>query len=220
MYLAQKIRDWQSSRRLTALMLLVMSVLMIWPVALPVGNLETELGVEGKDRSEPFPCQNRPCGCKSAKQCWKKCCCFTNAQKLAWAKAHRVQPPAFVVQAAQRETTQKAVAIKPSARKAPACCIATESRHSEQSHQKSPKSPAARTGNSASKNHFVIGIQSLQCQGIDQTVFGQLISIQPPAMSIFVFDEFDQGEGVSPLQCAPLIPCDQEPPTPPPRQIV
>ncbi len=56
-----------------------------------------------KDSSEPFPCQNRPCGCLSADQCWKKCCCFNNAQKVAWAKANNVKIPDFVLIAAKTE---------------------------------------------------------------------------------------------------------------------
>lgn len=47
-----------------------------------------------KDRSRPFPCQDRPCGCASAEQCWKKCCCFNNQQKREWAKEHHVALPA------------------------------------------------------------------------------------------------------------------------------
>lgn len=57
-----------------------------------------------KDGSEPFPCQSRPCGCQSAKQCWKKCCCFSNVQKVAWAKANNVKVPDFVLAAARLET--------------------------------------------------------------------------------------------------------------------
>ena len=56
-----------------------------------------------KDLSEPFPCQNRPCGCQSAAQCWRKCCCFTDTQKVAWAKANNVKVPDFVLVAAKRE---------------------------------------------------------------------------------------------------------------------
>ena len=57
-----------------------------------------------KDTSEPFPCQNRPCGCRSAEQCWKKCCCFNDVQKVAWAKANNVKVPAFVLVAAKKES--------------------------------------------------------------------------------------------------------------------
>lgn len=57
-----------------------------------------------KDSSSPFPCQNRPCGCRTADQCWRKCCCFTNAEKVAWAKANDVKIPEFVLVAATEES--------------------------------------------------------------------------------------------------------------------
>lgn len=218
MYLVPKFRDWHSGRRLTALVLLVMSVLMIFPIAMPVSSREVDVESEGKDLSAPFPCQNRPCGCKSAKQCWKKCCCFTNAQKLAWAKAHRVQPPTFVVEAAKRETPRHTVAGQVSVEKAQACCTATGACHAGPAREKVSVSVPGQKRKSESKSKFVIGVQALQCQGIDQSIFGQLVSVEPPAVSVFLFDNFDQGEVVPPLRCAPLVPCDQEPPTPPPRQ--
>src|SRR5947208_15226812 len=56
-----------------------------------------------KDLSQPFPCQDHRCGCLSAQQCWRSCCCFTNQQKLAWAHEHGVSPPAYVFAAAARE---------------------------------------------------------------------------------------------------------------------
>ena len=220
MYLVPHFNDWLSSRRLTALVLLVMSVLMIFPIALPTATRETNSAAEGKDLSEPFPCQSRACGCRSAKQCWKKCCCFTNAQKLAWAKAHRVQPPAFVAEAARQETRQEVATVRPPAEKAQACCTATGACHAELTCKKSSDPSTCKTRKSEPKSNYVIGAQALQCQGIDQGVFGQLVSIEPPAVSVFVFHEFDQGEVVPPLRCAPLIPCDQEPPTPPPRQAI
>lgn len=48
-----------------------------------------------KDSSQPFPCQNRPCGCKAATQCWTSCCCFSAAEKLAWAERNGVTPPIY-----------------------------------------------------------------------------------------------------------------------------
>ena len=53
--------------------------------------------------NEMFPCMNCPCGCRTAERCWRHCCCYTMPQKLAWARAHGVTPPAFVVEAAARE---------------------------------------------------------------------------------------------------------------------
>ena len=58
---------------------------------------------EGKDKSRPFPCQDRPCGCGSADQCWKQCCCFTNSEKVAWAQANSVSVPDEVIAAAKTE---------------------------------------------------------------------------------------------------------------------
>lgn len=50
-----------------------------------------------KDPSRPFPCQNRPCGCLTADECWKgDCCCFTLEEKLAWAEANGIEPPEHV----------------------------------------------------------------------------------------------------------------------------
>jgi hypothetical protein len=46
----------------------------------------------GKDRSQPFPCMDKPCGCATAEQCFTSCCCNTPAETLAWATAHRVEP--------------------------------------------------------------------------------------------------------------------------------
>ena len=64
-----------------------------------------------KDSSEPFPCQHRPCGCRSAEQCWKKCCCFDNNQKIAWAKANNVRVPDYVLRAAKKEI-ERAIALE------------------------------------------------------------------------------------------------------------
>jgi hypothetical protein len=45
--------------------------------------------------SVPFPCQHHGCGCVSAEACWNGCCCFTPAERRAWAKKHGVTPPDF-----------------------------------------------------------------------------------------------------------------------------
>ena len=72
------------------------------PLALPTA-------ANGKDRSELYPCRDRPCGCGSAAQCWTGCCCFTNAQKVAWAEANGVTLPAFVRAAAKREAADSEI---------------------------------------------------------------------------------------------------------------
>jgi hypothetical protein len=49
-----------------------------------------------KDRSIPFPCMDRTCGCHDAAGCKAHCCCFSGEEKLAWAAAHDVDPAPFV----------------------------------------------------------------------------------------------------------------------------
>lgn len=44
--------------------------------------------------SERFPCEGHGCGCASAGECWSACCCHTVEQRLAWALANGVRPPA------------------------------------------------------------------------------------------------------------------------------
>jgi hypothetical protein len=80
----------------------VLGTLCAVALPFPLGILGQN-GQSQKDSSERFPCQNRPCGCRSADQCWKKCCCFTNTQKVAWAKANCVAIPDYVIVAANSE---------------------------------------------------------------------------------------------------------------------
>jgi hypothetical protein len=65
----------------------------------------------------PYPCQNRPCGCLSSEQCWQSCCCFTLQERLAWARANGVEPPAFV-----RQLAQSATSVSPRPATPESCC--------------------------------------------------------------------------------------------------
>ena len=77
-------------------------------------DLPTPVVVQ-KDTTVAFPCQNRPCGCKNADQCWSSCCCFSDAEKLAWAKANGVKLPDWF-----RE--KMAANPEPVAKKESGCC--------------------------------------------------------------------------------------------------
>jgi hypothetical protein len=48
-----------------------------------------------KWRGEPFPCQDRPCGCLDAIQCWTSCRCTTAAERIVWARRNGVAIPAY-----------------------------------------------------------------------------------------------------------------------------
>ena len=186
----QHLSSWVTPRRLAAVLLLSVSLLMLFPVSVRFS------AVEGKDQSEPFPCQDRPCGCRTAAQCWKKCCCFSNSQKVAWAKSHGVQVPEEVVTAARKEALATA-----SCESSGKCCATVGA---------VPPRPVR------SRTKLVIGVEALRCGGVDVTLAGQLISLQPPTGLELVISEVLTGE-VLVLSDSPLAPIEQEPPTPPPR---
>jgi hypothetical protein len=52
--------------------------------------------------AERYPCEHCGCGCRTAEDCWRNCCCFTDSQKVAWARRHAVAIPSFVAIAARR----------------------------------------------------------------------------------------------------------------------
>lgn len=71
-------------------------------MSLPIPVPTIELSEKGS--SQPFPCQNRPCGCKTAEQCWTGCCCFTPSERLAWAEENGVAPPSYAQLPASDDT--------------------------------------------------------------------------------------------------------------------
>jgi hypothetical protein len=112
-----------------------------------------------KERSQPYPCMNHPCGCKSAEACWRGCCCFTMAQKLAWAEENGVTPPAFVVAAAKLEV------------KAASCCQARSSCCSDHDHSADARhdgciAPENDSVSSGFEVVFVLSDASRKCQGL------------------------------------------------------
>lgn len=50
----------------------------------------------GTLREERYPCEECGCGCASAYECWTKCCCHTERQRLVWAIENGVLPPSGV----------------------------------------------------------------------------------------------------------------------------
>ena len=76
-------------RRPIGMLLLACMVILFAGVPLPV--------IRQKLISSPFPCQDSPCGCNTAAQCWDKCCCHSDSAKLAWAERNGVTPPTFLV---------------------------------------------------------------------------------------------------------------------------
>jgi len=80
------------ARRLTAGLALTSYLVAVIGFPLPAAA--------AKDHSRRYPCENHACGCQTAEECWRHCCCFSPEAKLAWARANRVEPPAYAERAA------------------------------------------------------------------------------------------------------------------------
>jgi hypothetical protein len=151
-------------------------------VALGIGTLGIPLpGTVKKQSSEPFPCMNCPCGCKTAEKCWRDCCCHTLTEKLAWARDNGVTPPAYVLAAAK-------VAIE---KKEPNCCLKKTatlccSTCTEPECCAKPKCSGGdqvchqtRLQTRRPKASIVLVIQSRRCQGLTSSLTTLPPSVMP-----------------------------------------
>jgi hypothetical protein len=91
------------------------------PVLSPPEGTAAAAKVAGKDRSRPFPCMDKACGCDSAERCFSSCCCHTPAETLAWAKARGLEPAVLAA-------LQRRVAAAAPAPAAAACCAAKQAK--------------------------------------------------------------------------------------------
>jgi hypothetical protein len=148
-----------------------------------------------KEADQPFPCQNHPCGCLSAEQCWRSCCCFTPEQRWAWAREHHVKPPAYAEppqqdkgwsthrlrdRAGGKATTQAACACCQPALTAKSCCAAQKDRrscHESVDHQSAKGSrPPSRPG-----VRWALGMAAQHCQGLSTLWVSGGAVLPPPA---------------------------------------
>ena len=81
-------------RRFVSAVLLAAYVVTAAGVSLP-------FGAKPQAGGEAFPCAACGCGCGSAEQCWRSCCCHSLAERVAWAREHKVRPPEHAIAAAQ-----------------------------------------------------------------------------------------------------------------------
>ena len=159
--------DRRIARKSIAVLVLIGLCALQVPLSLPVPATSS-----GKDRSAPFPCQDRPCGCSSAARCWNDCCCFTNQQKLDWAAANNVKPPEFVVAAAEKEKAegekQEAVEVASCCQKPPApvsACCQSEKTAAPKAACCETKPTEVSAENTEDDSATVIGWFAQKCQG-------------------------------------------------------
>jgi hypothetical protein len=184
-----------------------------------------------KDKSQPFPCQDRTCGCASAEQCWKQCCCFTHADKIAWARQHGVSPPRFVAEAARTESERAPGSSPGAVRNAAArfpgssssdddggsCCRGRSgescSSSSLHGHQHAQRDRKRDTGED---ERYVVGIEMMKCRGQgwfwDSLPWAVIPEVHLPEFHLAPAS-WDRPRSV-------VLPCSvPEPPEPPPRRV-
>jgi hypothetical protein len=110
-----------------------------------------------KQSGVPFPCQHHACGCATAKQCWEHCCCYSAAEKLAWAREHHVEPPAHLVaEVAAIEADPVLSAAKCQAACSHSCCAEHKAHASCCDEHDAPSAGLT----------FVLGIKARVCRGL------------------------------------------------------
>jgi hypothetical protein len=168
-----------------------------------------------KDRSQPFPCQDNPCGCSSADECWHHCCCHTNREKLAWAREHGVTPPDFVIAAAEKEEKE----ASPSCCQRGHCahCASAAADHDEHNHAACARCTAktSKGTDTGLRTVFVISDLARRCAGMP-IVWSVLSSALPVQIRpVWSFDTRIIGSVVELTTSAPAV--DLSPPVPPPK---
>ena len=124
--------------------------LALFAYLLAAGGLPLPAAPPRKDISQPFPCMNNPCGCETAEQCWRGCCCLTPEQRWAWAEAHGVEPPDYAERPAPSDKSKGHSCSAGECSSHEGCC--------EQEHKEAASSrPGVR---------WVVGASSLRCRGL------------------------------------------------------
>jgi len=176
------------------------------PIAIPpAAGTAAARKLAGKDRSQPFPCMDKACGCDSAERCFSSCCCHTPAETLAWAKARGIEPAviaalqrrvAIVEPALPAATCHAAVVTEPSCCEAAlparsACCTVTDAEsppddavcsdyQSLAAATPSPASDGTRTPADEPATKVVTLRAMLACNGIVAQWAAACVSLPPP----------------------------------------
>ena len=192
----------------------------------------------GKVSGQPYPCMNHRCGCQSAEECWRNCCCMTLEERLIWARENHVRPPDFALAEARAQGIQWAmywpdepnqqgstqcVAIEPTAEQSACpepsgrcpCCKPAVSECPCCACQHCASKATCQEKRSVSG---VLLVEALKCHGVGENWQGLVISLPPPAMVQFHFpDEIVQRLSFSSLHLSMV---SFSPAVPPPRLLI
>ena len=108
--------------------------------------------------SQPFPCQDRHCGCVTAEQCWTNCCCYGPEEHLAWAAQNGVEPPSYAIFGNTANTFES---------EHRSCCLTTNVSTIECNMSDANRSCAAESDDESyhSEAIMVLSVSAVRCQG-------------------------------------------------------
>jgi hypothetical protein len=203
-----------------AALLLFSQMVCISGIPIAVGATRSRNG-----SSQSYPCWGHACGCATADECWQgDCCCFTLEEKLAWADANAIEPPAHVRPLVASRKSHPIPKTKPS------CCHADEENAACSHHSKCDLGPnddcpaCARNGSAeivqSSSGQtipdWVLAFRAQKCRG--EGPMG-LFTLPPSLVPKLVSAGLPEAEclGLAPTVAPSLIAFSARPPTPPPR---
>lgn len=114
--------------------------------------------VAAKDRSVAFPCMNSPCGCASADQCFRDCCCTTLAERLAFARRHRLDGSLIASLEARMLGAGELAERKPQG----ACCASARPAKAKSCCESQPKSQAPSAAAEESCCNDAVAAESIE----------------------------------------------------------
>jgi hypothetical protein len=171
------------------------------PMAMPPAGSATARKIAGKDRSTPFPCMDKACGCDTAERCFTNCCCHTPAETLAWARARGIE--ASVIDALTRRVAAAApapqaagscCAAKAKQQTQPSCCAAADDAicsdyrslaadaRDKPAEDATPVAPAGDREDEAPVRGTVMLRAMLACSGIMAELGALGVSLPPPSL--------------------------------------
>jgi hypothetical protein len=204
-------RGWQ--RKLAAAVALCAYVVSATGLPIPVYVAKTS-GVA-------FPCMDHACGCLTADQCWKNCCCHTPEERLAWAREHHVAPPAELL--ALVATARDLASDEHATNLHGQCCTAhqhgakhTHSTSDEAKHNDHEHAPACTHCSAKTAGFtFMVGIAARKCRGLTDQWCASGAVLPPPVAVTWQF-QWDLVEWLA-SDAPPLASLGLSPPVPPPR---
>lgn len=123
--------------------------------------------------NEAYPCEHGRCGCRSAEQCWRSCCCHTDEEKLAWAAERGVVPPDYVVIAAEKSRAKRPCC----AARTTSCCKASPCGHAAH---------ASDCPKNSSTTKWITMIEAQRCRGTSTTWMSVTVGLPANAGALSV----------------------------------